>query len=224
MNAREANPSFTNPITYSLFSMTKTDVEPLVKSYLDYRAANREADGTSEIRQHERAMVDGVMKALTVSFPRTAPSDAVPVELALPNISVRLETDDTQNPLIGAKIGDGYMYESVMNNERLKGSTALKTLAGREKYGYNRYSTLQDAGDVATIVPGTKIIVFNGNSFSLYRLGDFKSDYKGGDEQFDVFKTTPMRKGWIVVAIVAGSKFIPIYQPKAKPAAAAPTR
>ncbi len=217
MNARTEDPAFLSPLTYSLFRIQETDIASPVKSYLDYRRDNPNMMDTPEGKQRERAMVDEVMKTLAASrFPRKAQSDPVPVELVLQDTSIRLETDDAQNPMIGSKIGDGYVYEAVMRNERLKASMAFQTLAVREKYGYNRYSTVQDAGDVATIVPGTKVIVFNGTNFSLYRLGDFKSDYKAGDEKFDVFKTTPMRKGWILVAIVAGSKFIKIYEPKAK--------
>ncbi|MEO6908788.1 MAG: hypothetical protein ABI210_12955, partial [Abditibacteriaceae bacterium] len=102
-------------------------------------------------------------------------------------------------------------------NEGLMASAMAMKREFWERYGYNHFSTAQDALNTAGLLAGTKIIIFNGTDFALYRLGpDFKQDYKADDSQYDVFKTATLRKDWKIVAIVPGRKFIAIYDPNAK--------
>ncbi len=240
MNAPPTEGEFVGKVTVSLYEISRTNLEPLVKSYLDYCAANPEALDKPETRQREQAMIDGIMKNLAAS-PSQLPPNTVPVALSLAireapkpkvdeaqtpssesktnpglvqlpgirNVLFRLEADDAQNPLIGQKINDGTLYETVFG--KFKPRAKRQDL---EKYGYNRFANAQDAVGVATIIPGTKAIIFNGTNFSLYRIDAFKFDYKAGDARFDVLKTTPMPKGWIIVAVVVGTKIIRIYDPK----------
>ena len=85
-----------------------------------------------------------------------------------------------------------------------------------DKYGYNHFPTAQDALNAAVLLAGKKVLMFNGDHFSIYRFGDFPSDYKADDTQYNVFKTASVRKGWKIVALVIGKQLIPIYEPNAK--------
>lgn len=221
MNARPADGDYVKGATFSLYKIdgkANKDLSPIVQSYLDYRQANSATLDTPEAKQRERAFVDEVMKVLAVSrFPRKAASDPIPFALALPFGVLPLEVDDAQNPLVGTKINDGFLRDRLMQNKGLMESAMATKREFWEKYGYNSFSTAQDALNTAGLLAGTKIIMFNGTNFALYKLGpDFKPDYKADDTQYDVFKTAPIREGWKIVAIVPGKKFITIYNPNAK--------
>ena len=217
MDARCGDGDFVDKVTFSLYkinSRTNNDLEPIVKTYLDYRQANLKTLDTPDAKQHQRAFIDEVMKILAVSrWPRKADCDEVPVALSLPFGVLWLEADDAQSPLIGTKFNDGSLHNALSQNEGLMASTMAMKTEFWEKYGYNRFSTAQDALNTASLMAGTKVIIFNGSDFALYRLGNFDLDYKADDTQFDVFKTTPIRKDWKIVAIVRGKQFVKIYDP-----------
>ncbi len=217
MNARCGNGDFIDKVTFSLYRIDgKTDksLSPIVQSYLDYIPT----EGQKKWDLKQREMIDEVMKNLANSrFPHKADCDPVPVALSLPSGVVRLEVDDAQSPLVGTKFNDGLLYDALSKNDGLMASAMAQKREFWERYGYNRFSTAQDALNTAALLAGTKIIIFNGTNFSLYRLGaGFKQDYKADETQYDVFKTTPVRKDWKIVAIVYGKKFIRIYEPEAR--------
>ncbi len=221
MNARCGDGAYVNQLSFSLYKLdgkssvngeaNMKDISPLVTSYLDYRAANRETLNTPQTRQRERALLDEIMKNLAVSrFPRKAECDPIPVALSIPDSVLRLEVDDAKNPLIGSKINDGSLYEAVYDKLPLHERKVL------DKYGYNRFADTQDAVETARIIPGTKAVIFNGTNFSIYRINPSSFAEKPDDSKFDVLKTTPVPKGWKIVVIVYGTKVIRIYDPNAK--------
>lgn len=220
MNARCGDDPVADKVTFSLYRIDSShnkDLEPVIKSYLDYRQTNPKTLYTPDAKQRERVLIDEVMRILAVSsFPRKAECDPVPIALSLPFGVLRLEADDSQSPLVGPKFNDGFLYDALSQNYGLMTSTMATKRDFWERYGYNRFSTAQDALNAAGLMAGIKVIIFNGTNFSLYRLGDFKPDYKLGDTQFDVFKSTPIREGWKIVAIVRGKDLIRIYEPNAK--------
>lgn len=129
----------------------------------------------------------------------------------------RLEVDDAQNALIGPKFNNGTLYEALSYNQGLMASEISKTRAFWEKYGYNNFSNVQDAAYTAGILAGTKAVIFNGSNFGIYRMDAFKfPNNTDGSKNFDVLKTTPMPKGWKIMVIAYGKKFIKIYDPNTK--------
>ena len=219
MNARCADDIFGDKVTFSIYVLSYAlgnDLSSLVRSYLDYRVANPKMSD-SEVKQRQRALIDKIMKLLAIASPRKADCDAVAVALAFPSTEVlRLEVDDAQSPLIGAKINDGFLYDGLLQNQALMRTEQAKLRGFWGKFGYNRFSTLQDALNVAGIFAGTKVIIHNGTNFSIYPLGDFQTNSLKSDAQFDVFKTTPIRKGWKIMAIVVGKKLIKVNDPNVK--------
>ena len=234
LNARcDGDPGLAQFSVYSL----SNDIRLLVESYINYYVANPTRQSTAADKKRERALIDAIMKSLTTVFPRKDDCDAIPVALSLPetitrvrvddpkmievvpltmpNNWLRLEVDDAQSPLLGSKINDAFIYDDFMSKAR--GTTGRRTFSREfwNRYAYNRYASAQDAGDAAREVFGTKAIIFNGTNFSIYRL-NFDADYKLDDTQYDVYKTTPIRKGWKIVGLVLVKKYIQIYEPKAK--------
>ncbi|HEY0076252.1 MAG TPA: hypothetical protein VGB77_19290 [Abditibacteriaceae bacterium] len=215
MNARCADGIFGDKVTFSIYALSN-DVAPLVKSFLDIPTLGQKM-GDPE----RRALIGEVIRIVAISSPRKADCDPVPVALSMSTSEVlRLEVDDAQNPLVGPKFNDGFLYDNLMQSSRfnmvVKNMIPGEQRAFWERFGYNRFSTAQDALNSAVLLAGTKALIYNGTNFSIYRLGNFKSDYQAGDDQFDVFKTTPMPEGWKIVAIVSGAKFIKIYDPNVR--------
>ena len=218
MNARCADDIFGDKVTFSMYSLTN-ETATLVKSFLDYVPI----DGQKMWDLKRRELIAEIMRFVAIASPRKADCDAVPVALALSTTeALKLEVDDAQNPLIGAKINDGFLYDNLMQSNRFKAVASSMIPAEKrafwEKFGYNRFATAQGAVDASTLLAGTKVIIHNGTSFSIYRLGSFKFDNNPSNSktQFDVFKTTPIRKGLKIVAIVYGRELIKIYDPNVK--------
>lgn len=215
MNARCGDGAFIDTITFSIYQMDgkradAKDLSPIIKSYLD-NITNQGQSATAD-----RELIDKVMKSLSAyRFPQKNACDPVPVALSfISGPALRLEVDDAQNPLIGTKFNDGTLYEALRQNARFMASTDAKSRAFWEKYGHNNFSNIQDAADIAGVFAGTKAIIFNGSTFSIYRIDAFKfPDNTDGSRNFDVLKTTPMPEGWIITTIVSGKKFIQIYDP-----------
>ena len=204
------------PVTFSIYQLdgnkleNAKDLSPIIDAYL-VNGADRE--------KNYQQMVDKVMKILAVSrFPQKAACDPVPVALSFKDQSAaRLEAADTQNPLIGAKYNNGTLYDALHSNSRLMANPETKTKAFWDKFSYNNFSNINDAASTAATIGGTKAIIYNGSTFSIYRLKPQNFPNKAnGDPNFDVLKTTPMPKGWIVVMVVSGSKFIQIYDANTK--------
>ena len=218
MNARCADDIFGDKVTFSLYSLSE-DAKSLVKSFLDYVPT----DGTKMWDRKRRELINEVMRLVAVASPRKADCDAFPVALTLRNSEVlRLEVDDAQSPMVGTKMNDGYLYDNLLRSYSFGAVAVNVTPAKRrafwERYAYNSFATAQNAVDASSLLAGTKVIIHNGTSFSIYRLGSFKFDDNPSNSktQFDVFKTTPIRKGWKIVAMVAGKELIKIYDPNVK--------
>lgn len=225
MNARCADGIFGDKVTFSMYSLSSKDVAPLVKSFLDYRPTDSKASDdlvqrartlNAEKRARSRALIDEIMRLVTIASPRKAECDAVPVALSLSNTeALRLEVDDAQSPLVGPKINDGFLYDNLLQLSRFKAAAnnliSAEQRAFWEKYAYNRFATAQDALNASVQLAGTKVLVYNGTNFSIYRVNDLNYDYNASDTKLvDVFKTTPIRKGWKIVALVRGSKWTQI--------------
>lgn len=220
MNARCGTSEFIEPVTFSIYrldgrSLKTEDLSPIIQSYLD-NIANKEPE---YVNKAQRELIDKVMKTLSVSrFPQKNACDPVPVALSfIDGSALRLEVDDAQNPLIGAKFNNGTLYDAISGNEGFMASEDAKKRAFWEKYSYNSFSNVQDAAEISRAFPGTKAIIFNGSNFAFYRIDAFKfPDNSDGSKNFDVLKTTPMPKGWVIVVVVSGSNFIKIYDKNAK--------
>lgn len=212
-----------DPVTGISYSLTRplwADIEAPVKSYFDRWDANPDARPSEE-----QALVNEIQKLLAVKwFPRKAECDAIPVMLSIGNYDgILLETDDAQNPLVGAKLNDGMMYASLTEDNPF----ADRVRAGEKdpkflnKYGYNRFFDAQTAVNGALLQKTTnKLLIYDGKKISLYKFGNFSPDYnkKGAefDAQFDIFKKARIRKGWTIVAVVLGQdKAIKINDPVA---------
>ena len=227
MNSRCSEGGVADKITFSLYSLP-TEIAPLVKAYVNYvpeapKASDDLVKRARELelarRARERVLIDQVMKTLSATgFPRKAECDAFPVALALSsNTVVRLEVDDTQCPLIGPKINDGFLSSDLIQSFKSSGKSLLGVNKDFwEKYGYNRFSVAQRALDISVRIPGTKVIVYNGSNYAIYRINYFP-DYEASDAAYDVFKTAPIRKGWKIIAVLKGSdKLIVINDPNVK--------
>jgi len=218
MNARCADDIFGDKVTFSLYTLSK-DVEPLVKFFLDYRVAN---PTIGNFEQRRRTLTAEIMRLVSIASPRKADCDPVAVALALSKSgAMKLEVDDAQSPLVRAKINDYYLHDELMQSSRFKAvANNIKPSEQRafwEKYGYNRFSTAQDALNVAVCLTGIKVLIHNGTNFSLYRVNDLNYDYGESDDKLvEVLKTTPIRKGWKIAAIVVGKKLIKVNDPNAK--------
>lgn len=218
MNARCADDIFGDKVTFSMYSLTN-ETATLVKSFLDYVPI----DGQKMWDLKRRELIAEIMRLVAIASPRKADCDAVAVALSLSNSEVlRFEIDDAQSPLIGAKINDGFLYDNLLRSFNFGAMAINVTPAKRrafwEKYGYNSFATAQNAVDASSLLAGTKVIIHNGTNFSIYRLGSFKFDDNPSNSktQFDVFKTTPIRKGLKIVAMVYGREIIKIYDPNVK--------
>lgn len=205
------------PVTFSIYQLdghtreNAKDLSPIIDAYLE----GTKLDKAYEKKNYQQ-MVDKVVKILAVSrFPQKAACDPVPVALSFNDLSAaRLELDDLQNPLIGPKYNNGWLYEGLRSNSRLMATPEAKTKAFWEKYGYNNFSTLNDAASTASVLGGTKAVIFNGKTFSIYRLKPQNfTNNADGNMNFDALKTTPMPNGWKIIMVVSGSKFIKIYDP-----------
>lgn len=220
MNSRCGTSEFIAPVTFSIYQLDGAisdvkDLSPIVQYYLD----NIKDKDQKTLNKMERELIDKVMETLSVSrFPQKNACDPVPVALSLTNFqTLRLEADDAQNPLIGAKFNNGTLYVAISGNEGFMASEDAKKRAFWDKYSYNSYSNVQDAAEISRAFPGTKAIIFNGSNFAFYRIETFKfPDNTDGTKNFDILKTTPMPKGWVIVMVVSGSKFIKIYDKNAK--------
>ncbi len=227
MNARCADGIFGDKVTFSMYSLSN-ELKPLVKSFLDYvpsvpkpseDLAQRARALRLERSARVRALTDEIMRLVSIASPRKADCDAVPVALALSTTeALKLEVDDAQSPLVGPKMNDGFLYDNLIKKIGAQGQKREFW----EKYGYNRFATAQDALNVAAVFAGTKVLIYNGTNFSLYRINDLNYDFNASDAKLveaklvEAFKTTPIRKGWKIVALVRGSEFIQIYNPNVK--------
>ena len=222
MNARCADGIFGDKVTFSMYSLSN-ELKPLVKSFLDYvpsvpkpseDLAQRARALRLERSARVRALTDEIMRLVSIASPRKADCDVVPVALALSTTeALKLEVDDAQSPLVGPKMNDGFLYDNLIKKIVAQGQKREFW----EKYGYNRFATAQDALNVAVSLAGTKVLIYNGTNFSLYRVNDLNYDYGASEAKLvEAFKTSPIRKGWKIVALVRGSKFIQIYNPNVK--------
>lgn len=221
MNARCGAGEFIDPVTFSICKLDvnslerNKDLSPIIQSYLD----NIIDKDQKTLRTMEREMIDKVMEILSVSrFPQKNACDPVPVALSLTNgQKIMLEVDDAQNYLIGTKFNNGTLYNAISGNEGFMASEDAKKRAFWDKYSYNSFSNVQDAAEISRAFPDAKAIIFNGSNFAFYHIETFKfpenTDYS---KNFDILKTTPMPKGWVIVMVVYGGKFIKIYDKDAK--------
>ena len=221
MNSRCGTGNLIEPVTFSIYQMdgytsaSEKDLSPSIQSYLE----NIKNKGSEEVKKLDSEMIDKVMKTLSVSrFPQKNACDPVPVVLSFTNGQLRrLEADDAQNELIGPKYNNGTLYDALSSNEGFMASEISKTRAFWEKYGNNNFSNVQDAAYTAGILAGTKAVIFNGSNFAIYRIDAFKfPNNTDGSKNFDVLKTAPLPKGWKIMVIASGRKFIKIYDPNTK--------
>ena len=230
MNARCADGIFGDKVTFSIYELSNytlsNNIAPLVKAFLDYRKAN---PTMTDSKQRDRALINEIIRLVSIASPRKADCDAVAVALSLSTFApnplyilfstevMRLEVDDAQSPLVGPKINDGFLYDELLRNMALMRTKQAQERGFWEKFGYNRSATLQDAMSVSSALAWTKVIIHNGTNFSLYRVNDLNYDYGASEAKLvEAFKTSPIRKGWKIVALVRGSKFIQIYNPNVK--------
>lgn len=199
---------------YSMTSLVRAGIDQPYQAYQDWRTANP-GRGLSdpERKARERAMVDEINSKLAATFfPRYRDCDPVPIMLSIGLYDMlHLEQDDAGNPLVGTKINDGLLYSVLSENNPLAEAFKQqnKNVDFAQKFAMNRFSSAQDAVNAAFMFRGNdSLVIFDGKSASLYRLGRFEVNRSlsgaAFDAQFDALKAAKLRDGLTILAVVLG--------------------
>lgn len=202
------------PVTYSMTTLERAGIDQPYQAYQDWRTANPGSKlSDPERKARERAMVDEIRSKLASTwFPRKRDCDAIPIMLSIGQYdSLHLDENDAGNPLVGPKINDGLLYSVLSeNNPRAEAfAQQNKDIDFAQKFAMNRFSSAQDAVNAGVMFRSNdSLVIFDGKTASLYRMGSFQvsRSLSGAafDVQFDALKAAKLRKGLTIIAAVLG--------------------
>jgi hypothetical protein len=143
-------------------------------------------------------MTADVMKLLPKLFPDSGACAVKPFQLRMAERDdLPLEREDSGSPLVGARISDGEI------------ASQTNLLIGKI---FDNSFTLAEGKDAQLAAaclefPELKLMIWDGKAVSLYRPGtDLKYSSKSIDEVATMLKTTPVKKGMVILAVGKGFK------------------